>query len=166
MRQTAPKKNSFKNGVVDKIDRLILNLLQEDCTLSYSKIAARIGVSVGTAYNRIKHLETKGLIKGYSLLVDSAKIGYSLTAVIFVQVEGDHLSMLEREIAESQSVVAVYDLTGEFDAMVIAKFKDREGLSDFIKYLAGMPNVKRTATGVSLATVKENFRIKLPEDKD
>ncbi len=162
MRQTASEKDSFGKSKIDRTDRLIVNLLLENCRRSYNKIAAKVGVSVGTAYNRIKVLESKGIIKGYSLLVNSAIIGYSLTALIFLQVEGEHLSMLERKIAESQSVVAVYDVTGEFDALVIAKFKDREGLSDFIKNLAGMPHVKRTVTSISLATVKEDFRIKLP----
>jgi DNA-binding Lrp family transcriptional regulator len=152
--------NSTKDG--DSVDRRILNLLQEDCRLSFSKIAAKTNVSVGTAYNRIKNLEARGLIKGYTVLVDSAKLGCGLTAVIFVQVEGGPLASVEKTIAEGGNVVAVYDVTGEFDAVVIAKFKDRGSLSTFIKDLAAMPYVKRTITNVSLNSVKEDFRIKLP----
>jgi Lrp/AsnC family transcriptional regulator for asnA, asnC and gidA len=55
----------------------------------------------------------------------------------------------------------VYDVTGEFDATVIAKFKDRNSLNTFIKHIAALPYVKRTITNVSLNTVKEDFRIKL-----
>ncbi len=144
---------------LDAVGSKILTLLQEDCKLSYNKIAAKVGVSVGTAYNRIKALERAGLIKGYSLIVDSAKAGYSLTALIFVQAEGGHLSALEKQIAQLNSVVAVYDVTGEFDALVIGKFKNRDELSEFIKHLAGKPYVKRTATSVSLNTIKEDFRL-------
>jgi DNA-binding Lrp family transcriptional regulator len=60
------------------------------------------------------------------------------------------------------NVVAVYDVTGEYGIIVIAKFKDREGLNIFIKSLAASPNVKRTVTSVSLGSVKEDFRIYLP----
>jgi len=146
---------------LDAVDYRILNLLQEDCRLSYNKVAAKIGVSVGTAYNRIKILESKGFLKGYSLFIDSTKLGYSLTAVIFVQVEGGHLPDVEHEIAKANCVAAVYDVTGEFDAIVVAKFKGRNELSTFIKQLAAESFVKRTVTSVSLNTVKEDFRFKL-----
>jgi Lrp/AsnC family transcriptional regulator, regulator for asnA, asnC and gidA len=152
--------NSTKDG--DSLDCRILNLLQEDCRLSFSKIAAKTNVAVGTAYNRIKNLEARGFVKGYTALVDSAKLVCGLTVVIFVQTGGGYLTMVEKKIAECCNVVAIYEFTGEFDAAVIAKFKDRGSLNTFIKDLAAMPNVKRTITNVSLNSVKEDFRIKLP----
>ncbi|HTY76028.1 MAG TPA: Lrp/AsnC family transcriptional regulator [Candidatus Nanoarchaeia archaeon] len=150
---------------LDVIDYQIINLLQEDCRLSYSKVAAKVGVSVGTAFNRIKIMEAKGLLKGYSLVIDSTKLGYSLTAVIFVQAAGGNLSIMESEVAKADCVVAVYDVTGEFDAVVIAKFKGRSELSAFIKELAAETFVKRTVTAVSLSTVKEEPRFKFGEGK-
>jgi len=161
MGQVFLQDQNVKQKNVDETDLKIMNLLQEDCRLSFNKVAAKTRISVGTAYNRIKSLETKGYVKGYSVLVDSAKLGYSLTAVIFVQIEGEHLSVVEKEIAQKSNVMAVYDVTGEFDAAVIAKFKDREDLSSFIKHIAALVHVKRTITNVSLETVKEDFRIKL-----
>jgi Lrp/AsnC family transcriptional regulator, regulator for asnA, asnC and gidA len=147
---------------VDEIDRKIINLLQEDCRLSFNKVAARTGISVGTAYNRIKSLEALRILKDYTLIIDYARLGYVLTALIFVQAEGAHLKSVEKEIAEDTNVVAVYDVTGEFDAAVIAKFKDRNTLNIFIKRLAAMTHVKRTITNVSLNTVKEDFRLMFP----
>lgn len=144
----------------DEVDLHILSLLQEDCKLSFSQVAKKTGVSVGTAYNRIRNLEEKGVLKSYTILVDSAKIGYGLAAVILVQAEGGHFSEVENEIAEAPSVIAVYDVTGDFDAAVIARFKDRNGLNTFIKRLLAMPYVKRTVTNVALTTVKEDFRLK------
>jgi DNA-binding Lrp family transcriptional regulator len=156
------KKAGSDSGGLDSVDIQIVNVLLQDCRLSYSKIASRIGVSVGTAYNRIKILEAKGLVKGYSVFVDSVKMGFSLTAVIFVQAEGGHLLAVEKEIASSECVVGVYDVTGEFDVIVIAKFPSRNELSTFVKHLAAEPHVKRTVTSVSLSAVKEDFRLKLP----
>jgi len=160
-----PLEKTQTSGKLDAVDYKIIDLLEEDCRLSYNKIAAKIGVSVGTAYNRIKDLESKGLLRGYSLIVDSAKLGYSLTAVIFVQALGEHLVAMEQKIAKWDSVVAVYDVTGEFDAVVIAKFKERSSLSAFIKQLAAEPYVKRTVTSVALNTVKEDFRLKLKQQE-
>lgn len=146
---------------VDALDRQILNLLQENCRLSFNKAASKAGISVGTAYNRIKSLETKGMLKGYTALLDSVKMGYSLTAIILVQAEGGHLTDVENSIAKAAGVIAVYDVTGDFDAAVIAKFKDRNSLNVFLKHLSAAPHVKRTVTNVALSTVKEDFRLKL-----
>lgn len=157
--KTMKEKNTVEK--LDDLDFKILNLLQEDSRLSYSKIANRLGVSVGTAYNRIKSLEEKGVLKGYTALVDAAKVGYSLTALILIQAEGKHLIDVENEIAKITNIVSVYDITGEFDIAIVARFKNREELNQFIKSLLGIPHIKRTVTNVVLNTVKEDFRIKI-----
>lgn len=146
---------------IDDVDFRILSLLQEDCRLSFNKIAGKIGVSVGTAFNHVKGLEKKGIIKGYTAIVDSGKLGYSLTAIIMIQAEGTHLTEIENKIAKTTNVIAVYDITGDYDAAVIAKFKDRAGLSVFIKNLLAVPHIKRTVTNVALNVIKEDHEIKL-----
>ena len=66
---------------------------------------------------------------------------------------------LEKEVAKLPQVLAVYDVTGLTDAIVIAKFRSREDLSKFTKVLLGMPFVERTNTHMVLTTVKEDFRL-------
>ena len=66
---------------------------------------------------------------------------------------------MEREIARLPTVCAVYDVTGEIDAVVISKCRDREELSRFTKGLLTMPFVERTNSHVVLTTVKEDFRL-------
>lgn len=147
---------------IDAIDVQIINLLQEDSRLSFNKIARKLGISVGTALNRVKSLEDKGALKGYTVIVDPNKLGYSLTAVILLQAEGKHLLDVEKEIAKINNVISVYDITGDFDIIVVARFKDRESLNAFIKHLLTIPYVKRTVTNVALNVIKEDFRIKIP----
>ena len=146
---------------IDDVDIRILSVLQEDSRLSFNKIARKIGISVGTAFNRVRNLEKKGVLKGYTAIVDSGKLGYSLTAIIMVQAEGTFLTEIENEIAKTANVVAVYDITGDYDATVIAKFKDRASLNAFIKSLLAIPHIKRTVTNVALNVVKENRGVKL-----
>jgi len=146
---------------MDDIDMKIISLLQEDCRLSFNKIAQKLGISVGTALNRVKSLEDKGVLKGYTAIVDPNKVGYGLTAVILIQAEGKHLSNVEEEVAKINNVISVYDVTGDFDFVVIARFKDREGLNAFIKHLLTVPYIKRTVTNVALNVIKEDFRIKI-----
>jgi len=149
------------NQKLDEIDFKILKLLQEDSRTSYRKIADTLGVAVGTVYNRIKRLEDEGVFKAYTVMVDPTKIGYDLTAVILIQAGGPHLAEVEKEIARSDYVTCIYDITGDFDIAVIAKFKNRSMLDNFIKGTLKMPHVTRTVTNVALNVVKEDFRIKV-----
>jgi DNA-binding Lrp family transcriptional regulator len=146
---------------IDKLDLRILSLLQEDCRLSFNKIANELDVSVGTAFNHVKSLEKRGVLKGYTAVLDSSKLGYNLTVIIMIQAEGTYLTDVENEIAKTSNVVALYDITGDYDAVAIAKFKDRASLSAFIKNLLSTPHLKRTLTNMALNVVKEDLGVKL-----
>lgn len=147
------------------LDARILSLLQEDSRLSFNKVASRLGVSVGTAFNHIKSLEKSGVLKGYTVILDSNRIGFGLTSLIMIQVEGGHLSDVEKEISNAPNVIAVYDITGDYDAVIITKFRDRACMNAFIKSLVSIPHVKRTVTSVVLDVIKEDFQVKILESK-
>jgi DNA-binding Lrp family transcriptional regulator len=149
-------------GKIDEIDQGILMLLQEDSRLSFNKIAGKLGISVGTAFNRIKSLEDKGVLKQYTILVDYSKLGFTMTAIVLIQAEGTHLVDVENEIADMKNVVSVYDITGDYDIAITVRFKDRTELNAFVKKLLSMPYIKRTVTNVALNVVKEDFRVALP----
>jgi DNA-binding Lrp family transcriptional regulator len=144
---------------IDDLDIKILKRLLVDSRLSYRNIANLIGVSVGTVVSRIKNLELDGVIKYYTTVLNQEKIGYELTALTEVTVSKGKLLEMEKEIAKIPNVCAVYDITGLTDAMIIAKFKSREELSNFAKSLLAMPYVERTNTHLVLTTVKEDFRL-------
>ena len=146
---------------MDDIDLKIIRLLQEDARKSFNKIADSIGIAVGTAYNRVKNLEDKGILKGYTILVDSAKLGYGLTALILIEAEGRYLPEVEKELAQLDEVISIYDITGDYDIAVVARFKNRTTLNNFIKSTLKMSHVSRTVTNVVLNVVKEDFRVKV-----
>jgi DNA-binding Lrp family transcriptional regulator len=143
---------------LDKLDYKLLFELQSNSRRSFRELSAKVGTSVATVINRVKNLEEKGVIKGYSAIVDPKRLGYE-TAIVELVVSKGRLLEVEREIAKNPMVHQVYDVTGETDAMVICKFKTRSELSQFVKSLLAMPNVERTVTHVVLITVKEDFRI-------
>ncbi len=148
-----------RNEKIDELDLQIIKKLQEDSRTSFNKIAGRLNISTGTAYNRIKNLEDKGIITGYTVLVDASRLGYTMTVLVLIQTEGAHILDAEKEIAEIQNVMSVYDITGDFDIAVLARFKTREGLNAFVKKLLTLPYIKRTVTNVALNVVKEDFRL-------
>jgi len=147
---------------IDEVDAQIINLLQEDSRLSFNRIASKLGISVGTAYNRVKGLEQRGILKGYTAIVDPVRLGFSLTVIILIQAEGKYLLDVENEIAKMSNVISVYDITGDFDIAAIARFSDRSSLNAFIKSLLSMPYVKRTVTNIVLNVLKEDLRVKVP----
>ena len=151
----------MKTGLTENVDLRIINLLQEDSRLSYNKIASKLGISAGTAFNHVKNLEKRGVLKNYAVIVDAPKLGYGLTAVILIQVEGRHLTDVEDEISKAANVVAAYNTTGDYDLVVITKFKDEVGMNAFIKNLLTVPFIRMTVTNVALDIIKEDLRIKL-----
>ncbi|MBI2126358.1 MAG: Lrp/AsnC family transcriptional regulator [Thaumarchaeota archaeon] len=144
---------------IDETDRKILREYLKDARLSYREVARRVRVAVGTVMARTKRLETEGVIKGYTAVLDHEKLGYDLTAVTEITVSKGKLVEMEKEIAKLPVACTVYDVTGMTDALIIAKFRSREELSNFTKSLLAMPFVERTNTHIVLTTVKEDFRL-------
>jgi len=144
---------------IDELSRKILKLLVIDSRLSYRQIAEKLKVSPTTVITRIKELEKSGVIKYYTTILDHEKLGYELSAIIEVTVSKGKLMEVEKEVAKHPNVCGVYDVTGLTDAMIIAKFKSRKELNDFVKSLLRMENVERTNTHLILNTVKEDFRL-------
>jgi DNA-binding Lrp family transcriptional regulator len=144
---------------LDETDVKILKALTLDARLSSRQIAKQCGVSIGTVLSRIKRMENEGIIRGYSALLDHEKLGYELTVVSEITVSKGRLLEVENEIARLPNVCCVYDVTGLIDAMMVAKFKNREELGKFTKRLLAIPFVERTNTHVVLTSIKEDFRI-------
>lgn len=143
---------------LDKIDEKILKNLMVDARLSARQLAIKLGMSTVTILSRIKKLEKEKIIKGYTTLVDHEKLGYDLTAIIEIIAKKDIVD-IEEKLSKMENVCGVYDITGNTDTVIVAKFKERNELSDFVKSLSSMANVENTITHVVLNTAKEDFRL-------
>jgi len=144
---------------LDDIDRRLLKELLKNSKRSYRELAKAIGVSTATVINHVQRLESAGVVKDYTVRLDHERLGYELTVITEIIVSKGKLLETEEAIGKIRNVCAVYDVTGETDAMVIAKFRSRSSLSDFTKKLLSMPYVERTNTHVVLTTMKEDFRM-------
>jgi DNA-binding Lrp family transcriptional regulator len=162
VRSAHPRQDPEAAGhAADALDHRILNLLLENARYSAREIGARLGVSTSTVISRMEGLRKAGILKGFAAEVDYEKLGYGLTVVTEILVSKGKLLELEEEISKIHGVCAVYDVTGETDAIVISKCKNREDLSRFTKSLLSMHFVERTNSHVVLTTVKEDFRLRL-----
>ena len=144
---------------LDEIDRKLLAELLINSNRSNRELAKAIGVSAATVINHIQRLESAGVITDYSVIVDFERLGFELTVIMTVTVGRGKLLETQEEIAKLPYVCAVYDVTGQVDSIVIAKFRNRRELSEFPKDLLAMEYVERTNTHVVLNTVKEDFRM-------
>jgi len=146
-------------NMVDELDLKILDLLMKDGRMSFRKLAESLGVSVNTVINRVKGMVDEGVIKGFVPEVDSRKLGFGITALIGVSATSPSLIEVEKEISKDENVLGVYDVTGNFDVIILAKFRDTEDLDRFIKSLQKIERIQRTETFVVLNTIKETGRL-------
>jgi DNA-binding Lrp family transcriptional regulator len=144
---------------LDKNDERILKNLLVDARLSARQLGLKLGMSTVTILSRIKKLEKEKVIKGYTAIIDHEKLGYTLTAIIEIIAKKDKIIDMEMELAKIENVCGVYDITGNTDTLVIAKFKSRNELSEFVKGIALIQNIENTITHVVLNTAKEDFRL-------
>ncbi len=142
----------------DEKDEKILKHLLVDARQSARQLAHKLNVSTVTMISRIKKLEEKKIIDGYAVRLNHEILGYDITAIIEVTTTKGKMLKIEDEIAKTENVCAVYDITGDADTLVIGKFKDRKSLSKFVKKVSCIPNVENTITHLVLKTVKEDNR--------
>ncbi|MHB8054390.1 MAG: Lrp/AsnC family transcriptional regulator [Candidatus Aminicenantales bacterium] len=145
--------------MIDDLSRKIIESLNDDARKSFREIAKETGTSVTAVIHAVKSMEAKGIIRGYIPVIDPALIGYDLSAVIAVRISQGKIMEAQKKIAEDPHVVAVYDVTGEWDCLVVARFKGREDLNRFIKKINAHANIDRTVTHLVLNTLKEERRV-------
>ena len=147
---------------MDDIDKKIIKVLEDDARTSLRKISELVDVSLGTVSNRVKRMEKNGIIRGYSVILDPDKIGWELNVVIGLRIQKGRLIEIQERIAKDSRVHGVYDVTGDFDSMVIARAKNRKDLDDLSKNVLSIDGVERSITHLVLNTVKEKTA-SLPE---
>ena len=144
---------------IDDRDIKILNHLLTDARQSARQLAHRLDISTVTVITRLKKLEENKIIRGYSARLNHELLGYEITAIIEIKTTQGKMLEIENKIAKQDNVIAVYDITGDADIVVIAKFKNRNSLSSFVKKLSAVPNVENTLTHIVLNTIKEDDRL-------
>ena len=150
--------------MLDDTDRRIIEVLERDARTLLRGIAEEVGVSLGTVSNRVKKLEDNGVIKDYRVILDSEKVGWNLNVVIGLRIQKGSMIDVQQQIAADPRVFAVYDVTGDYDSMVLARVRGRKDLDDLTKTVFTLKGVQRSFTQVVLNTVKEDGRVVPPSE--
>jgi DNA-binding Lrp family transcriptional regulator len=139
---------------VDVIDRQILALLRENARRTFLDIGGHVALSVAAVKRRVDRLEADGVIRGYSAVLDEAKLGGAIEVMVEVYAAdrtapGDMRDMLEG----IDEVVTAFTVSGEPDAIVRLRVEDIAHLERAVERLRRDPNVVRTRTMIVLSTV-------------
>jgi Lrp/AsnC family leucine-responsive transcriptional regulator len=150
---------------LDRFDAKILDALQRDGRLSVVDLAESIGLSPTPCARRIKALESEGAIEGYAAILNPARVGLAVLAIVQVKLTehtDETVARFEREIQLMDEVTKCLAMTGSYDFILEVYGKDLEALSNVVlKKLIRVPNVRDLQSSVVLETIKRTVRIPL-----
>lgn len=146
---------------MNKTELQIVSSLNQKARQSYREIARETGLSVTAVIKTIKRLEKSGVIKGYIPLLNPEYFGFSLMAVINLRISQGKLLETQKKIALDRRVMAVFDVTGDWDSVLIGCFANREDLNQFVKKILSLKYIDRTDTHLVLNVVKNEPRLPL-----
>ncbi|MBY9019727.1 MAG: Lrp/AsnC family transcriptional regulator [Candidatus Lokiarchaeota archaeon] len=146
----------MKKETLDEIDEEIIKILQENAKTSYREIKDKLNISIGTIHNRISKLEENKIIEGYTLKLNNEKLGYRLTFLIRINIDGKYTQEVLDEISLKSEVCSVFHTTGEQSAALICRFKEAQDVHNFIRELNAKENITKTNSNMVLKEYKNS----------
>lgn len=141
---------------LDEIDRRIVSELVRDGRVAVNELARRAGVSRATAYSRFDRLQAEGVITGFTAVVDPDALGYTITAMILVNVEQGNWSQVREQLVHLPGFEYLAVTSGGFDFVVIVRVSDIASLRDVVLHrLHRIKAVKSTQTVFVLDEVRQ-----------
>jgi DNA-binding Lrp family transcriptional regulator len=141
---------------LDTIDLRIVTLLRENARRSFADVGTRVGLSAPAVKRRVDRLETRGIIRSYSAVVDPARLGWTTLAIVDLHCDG-RMSAAEVEAAVSRhpEVSVAYTVAGPASAILILRAADTAHLEQTLERIRDADGVLRTETAVVLSTLIE-----------
>jgi Lrp/AsnC family transcriptional regulator for asnA, asnC and gidA len=144
----------LKSRELDAFDRKLLAELVRNSNRSFRTLAKDMGMSPAAVIDRVRALEEEGHIIGYGCRLDYLRLGFEFMAVVEVSITGKDLIGVEERIAKLPRVAAVWDTTGDYDAIAVLMCKTRGELSTTVKKILAIKGVEKTSTNIVLNVVK------------
>ena len=145
----------------ENLDAELVNALLNDGRTSLRSLGEELDVSVTTVSNHLSDLEDEGVIDGYTPVVEYSALGYDVTAITHLKVEGNALPEITDRLEGHKQMISVYEVTGNYDIIAIGKFQDTDGMNKQIKTLLTDPDINESNTSVVLDAASENEQFEL-----
>ncbi|EDY36153.1 transcriptional regulator, AsnC family [Aciduliprofundum boonei T469] len=133
---------------VDDLDLSILCALRQNARISNLELAKELGVSEATVRRRVKILEEKGIIKGYSALINCHAVENSIKAFVYIKVDKRHIDEIANELMKENRLITLYRILGEYDLLCECLFLSMKELQEFTDKKLKMEGVITTVTHV------------------
>ena len=156
---------NFSTNQLDKIDWLLLEILQEDGKLTTKEIAQRVNLSPTPVYERIKRLEREGFIQKYIAIVNADKIGKSLTVFCYIKLQ-QHTTEIGRQfvsdIISLEEVTECYNISGDYDFLLKVIVNDMKHYQTFVlDRLGAIQNISSTHSTFVMGIIKHAYSVPL-----
>ena len=150
--------------MIDAVDAKILTILQENARTSNAEIARQVDLAPSAVFERVRKLEERGVIEGYTARVNPRAVGLPLLAFIFVRdEERPGVERTGQLISEIPEVLEVHHVAGEDCLLVKVRTTDTDALGKLLRERLGrIPTITTTRTTIVLDTVKEGTQLLLP----
>ena len=150
---------------IDEIDSILLDILQYNARTTQADLAKAVGLAPSAVQERLRKLESKGIIKDYVALIDPHAVDRGLLAFVAVRTKDFGPDMPSAtELARIPEVLEVHHVAGEDCYLLKVRARDAEHLGQLLRQqIAGTPSVTSTRTTIVLETVKEDPRIAIPK---
>lgn len=142
---------------MDRIDRMILTILQEDVTVPVAEIGRRVGLSTTPCWRRIQKMEEDGVIKGRVAVLNPAKVNAKVTAFVFIttnQHNEDWLHHFSKVMADFPEVVEFYRMSGQIDYLLKVVVPDIEAYDAFYKKLVAKIDIMDVSSAFAMEAIK------------
>lgn len=141
---------------MDELDRKLLAALKNEGRVSFRELATLFNVSAQTISDRVTKMTEKGIIKGFTVVLDQAKLGYPVTFVAELDVDLPKMKAIQNELLHYPELYQVNVVTGDHDILALGVAKDIKHLHEIIEEkISNIDGIKATKTLISLKTVKE-----------
>ena len=149
--------------MIDETDAVILDLLQENARISQADVARVVGLAPSAVLERIRKLETKGIVKGYTALLDPHALDQAMLAFVAVRTaEAPGDESVARALAQCPEVLELHHVAGDDCYLLKVRARDAEHVGQLLRHRFGrIPGVVSTRTTIVLETVKETPRLPL-----
>jgi len=157
------KPSEPKYPLIDETDRRLLRVLQDDGRITNQALSERCGLSAAACFDRVKRLRERGIIMGYTALLDPEKLGQAL--MIFIEVlldktTDDVFAAFSAHVRSVPQVLECHMVAGGFDYLLKVRVSDMAAYRAFLgEILTAMPGVRETRTYAVLEEVKLTTRL-------
>ena len=145
---------------MDENDIKILKLLQENARITVSEISSKVNLSVPAVSERLKKLESSGVILQYTAIINAKRLGKSLTAIMFISLERPKYNEKFLEFVNGESeILECHYLAGDYDYSLKIITESTDTLEKLLNRIKSVQGVQKTRTVVALSTVKSNYSV-------